>query len=229
MNIILLGPPGAGKGNAGPAPRGRARHGPALDRRHAACRSQGRHADRPQGQGRDGSGRARFRRDRLGIIGEALDSLRPRPASSSTAIRAPPPRPRASTRCSPRRGRQLQHVIELEVDEDALVDRITGRFTCATCGAGYHDRYKLPKVAGVCDVCGGTEFKRRPDDNAATVRTPHGRISRQDRADPAHLRRARHRQPCRRHGRHRACRGGDRGHSRRLIRAAFLPLSVVLL
>jgi adenylate kinase len=69
------------------------------------------------------------------------------------------------------RGRTLDHVIELEVDEAALVDRVTGRFTCGACGAGYHDRYKLPAVAGVCDVCGSTEFKRRPDDNAETVRT----------------------------------------------------------
>jgi len=68
------------------------------------------------------------------------------------------------------KGLRLDHVIELEVDEDALVDRITGRFTCATCGEGYHDRHKLPRVAGTCDFCGGTEFKRRPDDNAETVR-----------------------------------------------------------
>jgi adenylate kinase len=68
-------------------------------------------------------------------------------------------------------GRRLDHVIELEVDEDALVDRITGRFSCASCGAGYHDRYRLPKVEGTCDVCGAHEFKRRPDDNEATVRT----------------------------------------------------------
>jgi len=69
------------------------------------------------------------------------------------------------------KGLALDHVIELEVDEDALVDRITGRFTCAKCSEGYHDRHKQPKVAGVCDVCGATEFKRRPDDNAETVRT----------------------------------------------------------
>jgi adenylate kinase len=68
-------------------------------------------------------------------------------------------------------GRTLDKVIELEVDEDALVDRITGRFTCASCGTGYHDRHKLPKDEGVCDVCSGTEFKRRPDDNEETVRT----------------------------------------------------------
>lgn len=68
-------------------------------------------------------------------------------------------------------GRTLDHVIELEVNEDALVDRITGRFTCAQCGEGYHDRYKQPATEGVCDKCGSTEFKRRPDDNEETVRT----------------------------------------------------------
>ncbi len=68
------------------------------------------------------------------------------------------------------RGRVLDHVIELEVNEEALIDRITGRFTCANCGAGYHDRYKLPEMEGTCDRCGSTEFKRRKDDNAETVR-----------------------------------------------------------
>jgi adenylate kinase len=62
-------------------------------------------------------------------------------------------------------------VVELAVDEDALVKRITGRFTCARCGAPYHDEFRLPKVAGVCDVCGSPEVKRRPDDNEQTVRT----------------------------------------------------------
>ena len=69
------------------------------------------------------------------------------------------------------RGRTLDRVIELDVDEDALVERITGRYTCASCGKGYHDKFEQPHVAGTCDKCGGHEFKRRPDDNEATVRT----------------------------------------------------------
>lgn len=67
------------------------------------------------------------------------------------------------------KGLKIDHVIELEVDDEALVARISGRFTCASCGAGYHDRNRRPMVEEVCDVCGGTEFTRRDDDNAETV------------------------------------------------------------
>lgn len=69
------------------------------------------------------------------------------------------------------KGLKLDHVIEMKVDDAALVERITGRYTCAKCGKGYHETFEKPKVDGVCDSCGGTEFKRRADDNAETVKT----------------------------------------------------------
>jgi adenylate kinase len=106
-----------------------------------------------------------------GIIGEALDKL---PAETGVIFDG---YPRTAAQAESLddiltgRGRKLDHVIELAVDEDALVERITGRFTCGKCGAGYHDTFKQPKVAGTCDQCGSTEFKRRPDDNEETVRT----------------------------------------------------------
>jgi len=69
------------------------------------------------------------------------------------------------------KGLKLDLVIEMKVDDAALVERITGRYTCAKCGQGYHDLFLKPKVEGVCDTCGSSEFKRRADDNADTVKT----------------------------------------------------------
>ncbi len=69
------------------------------------------------------------------------------------------------------KGIELDVVIELQVNDSVLVDRVSGRYTCAKCGAGYHDHNHKPKVDGVCDKCGSTEFKRRPDDNAETMTT----------------------------------------------------------
>jgi len=69
------------------------------------------------------------------------------------------------------KGMTLDHVIEMKVDDDAMVERITGRYTCSGCGAGYHDSFQKPQADGVCDKCGGTDFARRADDNAETVRS----------------------------------------------------------
>lgn len=69
------------------------------------------------------------------------------------------------------KGQSLDHVIEMRVDDEILVARVAGRYTCAQCGAVYHDEHPKPKVEGTCDVCGSQSFKRRPDDNAETMRT----------------------------------------------------------
>lgn len=69
------------------------------------------------------------------------------------------------------RGLKIDAAIEIRVPDSLIVERITGRFTCAKCGAGYHDKFQRPKVDNQCDACGGTEFTRRADDNAQTVQS----------------------------------------------------------
>lgn len=171
LNIILLGPPGAGKGTQ--ASRLEDERGMIQlstgDMLRAAVK-----ADTPIGvQAKAVMDAGELVSDEIvsGLIGERLDAL----GGATSVIFDGYPRTAAQADALDgilaARGRKLDHVIELVVEEDALVDRITGRFSCAKCGEGYHDRYKLPKVADVCDVCGSTEFKRRPDDNEETVRT----------------------------------------------------------
>ena len=170
LNIILLGPPGAGKGTQAArlqAERGMIQLSTGDMLREAVA------AGTPVGlKAKEVMARGELVSDAIvsALIGERLDA-----AAESGAIFDGFPRTQAQAEALDllltERGRTLDHVIELAVDEDELVKRITGRFSCARCGTGYHDQFKQPKVPGVCDACGSTEFKRRPDDNEATVRT----------------------------------------------------------
>ncbi len=170
MDIILLGPPGAGKGTQ--AKRLEQTRGMIQLSTGDMLRSA-REAGTPVGlRVREVMDRGELVSDAIvsALIGEHLDS-----AENRGAIFDGYPRTQQQAEALEllldERGRQLNHVIELVVDEEALVDRITGRFTCVTCGAGYHERFHRPKVEGRCDACGGQEFTRRPDDNEQTVRT----------------------------------------------------------
>ena len=168
MDIILLGPPGAGKGTQAKRlenARGMTQLSTGDMLRAAIA------ADTPVGrQAKEVMDRGELVSDAIvsALIGEHLED------AVNGAIFDGYPRTRhqaeALEMLLAERGRKLAHVIELIVDEDALVERICGRFTCANCGHLYHETGNPPAKEGVCDECGSTEFKRRPDDNEETVR-----------------------------------------------------------
>jgi adenylate kinase len=171
MNLILLGPPGAGKGTQ--AARLVEHHGMRQlstgDMLRAAVAAQ-----TPVGlKAKAVMDAGELVSDEIvsALIDEELAAMGP----ETGAIFDGYPRTAAQAEqldtILARHGRKLDRVIELDVNEDELVRRIVGRFSCAACGAGYHDEFHQPKAAGVCDKCGGTAFKRRPDDNEETVRT----------------------------------------------------------
>lgn len=170
MNIILLGPPGAGKGTQAKilvAERGMVQLSTGDMLR--AVRASGSELGARFGELMD-------RGDLIpdDMIIEMIDARLDEPDCRNGAIFDGFPRTSGQAAALDdmleRKNLPLRAVIEMTVDEDALVERITGRYSCENCGAGYHDAFQRPAVEGVCDACGHTSFKRRPDDNAQTVR-----------------------------------------------------------
>ncbi|PLS19943.1 adenylate kinase [Neptunicoccus cionae] len=171
MNIILLGPPGAGKGTQAAM---------LVEERNMVQLSTGDMLRAARSSGTEMGKMVAGVMDRgelvtdeivIGLIREQLETAKadggfifdgfPRTLAQADAL----------GELLDSVGQSLDTVIEMRVDDEALVSRITGRYTCANCGAGYHDTAKKPAKEGVCDKCGGTEFKRRADDNEESLKT----------------------------------------------------------
>ena len=169
MNLILLGPPGAGKGTQ--AKTLAARRGLVQLSTGDMLRAAVKAGSKVGLEAKDIMAKGGLVPDRvvIDIISDRIDQ--PDCASGFILDGFPRTLPQAAAldRLMQQKRKTLDAVIELKVDDAQLVDRISGRFTCSKCGEGYHDRYKQPAKAGVCDRCGSRDFTRREDDKAETV------------------------------------------------------------
>jgi len=170
MNLVLLGPPGAGKGTQAKQLQDlrslvQLSTGDMLRAAVAAGTDLGRQAGQLMEQGQ-------LVPDALviGLIAESMDEGEDGAGFILDGFPRTIGQAEALDTLLQSRGEAVDRVVVIEVDDDALVARITGRFTCASCGEGYHELFKTPKVEGVCDVCGGTKFSRRADDTEEVVR-----------------------------------------------------------
>jgi adenylate kinase len=170
LNVVLLGPPGAGKGTQ--AKRLEERHGLkqlATGDMLRAERESGSALGR-QVQATMDAGQFVPDDIMIALIAQRIDRIAGTTGFVLDGYPRTVPQAEALDVMLAQKGLKLDHVIEMTVDEAALVDRISGRFTCAQCGASYHRRYNRPKVDGVCDFCGATQFVDRADDRPETVR-----------------------------------------------------------
>jgi adenylate kinase len=174
LNLILLGPPGAGKGTQ--AKRLEEQMGLVQLSTGDMLRAE-RASKSPLGlkvQAIMDSGQLVSDSIMIEMIAARIDQLNSGPEGRQGFILDGFPRtvPQAEALDAmlAQKGLKLDYVIEMAVDEGILVDRIAGRYSCAKCGASYHDIYAKPKRAGICDICGSTEFIRRADDRPETVK-----------------------------------------------------------